>query len=288
MQSFLFVNPLSGSYTGQRIISAVTLLNEAGIRPTVCRGTSPADVRHLCRTINESPDTVLVIIAAGDGTVNAVVNGLLPGKVTLAVLPLGTSNVLAAELGIRSVEDGIERITAGRHRPLSVGILETNSAVHRFVLMAGIGFDGVVVRDVRPREKRVLKKGAFALSAMRSTIHWDGSLVDVVTPERKTVCHSVIVCNASRYGGSSVLAPGGGLFSAGFTVACIRNNRRLAYLRLAVELVTGRVATSREIISFDAERVEISGTKPIQVDGDFIGYSPATVRRMDDFARIIV
>jgi diacylglycerol kinase family enzyme len=230
----------------------------------------------------------LVIVAGGDGTVNAVVNSLTPGMATLAVLPLGTSNVLAAELGICSVEDGVQRILNGATRPLSVGVLETDTACHRFVLMAGIGFDGAVVRDVRPMAKRLLKKGAYALSAALSTMKWDTSLMDVVTPERTIACHSAIVCNASRYGGSSILAPRSELFSPEFSVVCIRKNLRRTYLRLAVDLLSGRFDSSRDIIRIPADRVEIRGTKPIQIDGDFIGYSPATLETMSDFARIIV
>lgn len=258
------------------------------MEPTVFSVMTPVDALPLCRLINESGDTPLVIIAAGDGTVNAVVNGLLPGTATLAVLPLGTSNVLAAELGIRSVEDGIQRIVAGRTRQLSLGVLELDQVSHRFVLMAGIGLDGTVVRDVWPLGKRLLKQGAYALSALLSTLTWDRSMITVLAGERILTCHSVIICSASRYGGNFIIAPDSDPFSPEFTAVCIRKNRRRSYLRLAVEMLLGRSDTNSELLRIPADGIEIRGKKPIQIDGDFVGYSPARLKTMADFARIIV
>ena len=72
--------------------------------------TGPDDARRVCAEIEAAAENPLVIVAGGDGTVNAVVNALTPGRATLAVLPVGTANVLALELGITSVADGIARI----------------------------------------------------------------------------------------------------------------------------------------------------------------------------------
>ena len=288
MKPFLFVNPRSGRYARRHINSLIGRLEALGIQPTVFTVATPADVLPQCRLINESEENPLVIIAAGDGTINSVINGLQPGSATLAVLPLGTSNVLAAELGIRSVDDGIRRIVAGRTRQLSVGVLERGQIRHRFVLMAGIGIDGTVVRDVWPLGKRLLRQGAYALSAILSTLTWDQSMITVITPEQKLECHSVIVCSASRYGGNFIIAPDSDLFSPEFTAVCIRKNRRRTYLRLAFEMLMGRSDMSSELIRIPATGIEIRGTKPIQIDGDFVGYSPAKLKSMADFARIIV
>ena len=92
-----------------------------------------------------------------------MLNSVRPATATVAILPLGTSNVLAREIGIRSLEDGLERIVAGRSRQLPLGLLDLGRARHRFLLMAGIGVDGAVVRDVRPGEKRLLNCASAAL-----------------------------------------------------------------------------------------------------------------------------
>ncbi|BCS53378.1 diacylglycerol kinase family protein [Geobacter sp. SVR] len=286
--SHLFINPLSGRHRRRSVSDLVSRLARAGLHPQVHSVTTPADVLGRCRAINQGPASPLVIVAAGDGTVNAVVNGLLPETATLAVLPLGTSNVLAAELGIASVEEGIARIVAGRTRPFPVGLLHLEESSHRFVLMAGIGLDASVVRDVWPLGKRLLKQGAYAISALLSTLTWDKSLIAVHAGGATRSCHSVIVCSASRYGGDFILAPEGCLFSPDLTAICIDKHHRRTYLRLAFELLSGRARTSREIFRMPADGIEITGIKPVQLDGDFVGYTPARITMVPDFARIIV
>jgi diacylglycerol kinase family enzyme len=288
MKPYLFVNPLSGSYARKRINMVITRLKNAGMSPTIFSVTTPAEIHSCCRLINETDDAPLVIVAGGDGTVNAVVNGLQPGTATLAVLPMGTSNVLAAEIGIKSVKNGIKRIIKGKTRPLSLGLLHLEQGSHRFVLMAGIGLDGSVVRDVWPLGKRLLKQGAYALSAFFSALKWDRSLIEIITAERRIECHSVIVCSASRYGGDFIISPEGDVFSPELTAVCIRRNRRRSYLRLAYELFRGTSDTSSERVRIPADGLEIRGIKPIQIDGDFAGYSPARITSVPDFARIIV
>ena len=288
MKPFLFVNPLSGSYARKRVNRVITRLKNAGLSPTIFSVTTPAEIYSCCRQINEIAEAPLVIVAGGDGTFNAVVNGLQPGTATLAVLPMGTSNVLAAELGIKSVKNGIKRIVRGKTRPLSLGLLNLEQGCHRFVLMAGIGLDGSVVRDVSPLGKRLLKQGAYALSALVSAFKWDRSLIEIVTTDRQIECHSVIVCSASRYGGNFIIAPEGDVFSPELTAVCIRKNGRRSYVRLAYELFRGKSDISSECIRIPADGLEIHGTKPIQIDGDFVGYSPARITAVPDFARIIV
>jgi diacylglycerol kinase family enzyme len=288
MKPFLFINPQSGSYARKRINLVITRLKNAGLSPTIFSISKPEDVFPCCCQIYETSDDPLVIVAGGDGTFNAVVNGLKPGTATLAILPMGTSNVLAAELGIKSVKNGIKKIVKGRTQPLSLGLLHLEHSRHRFVLMAGIGLDGSVVRDIWPLGKRLLKQGAYALSAFISAFRWDSSMIEVITGERRIECHSVIVCSASRYGGDFIIAPEGDVFSPDLTAVCIRKNGRRNYVKLAFELLRGKSETSSELVRIPTEGLEICGTKPIQIDGDFVGYSPARITSVPDFARIIV
>ena len=79
MKPFLFINPLSGSYARKKINMVITRLKNAGLAPTVFSVSTPAEICSCCRQINETAEAPLVIVAGGDGTFNAVVNGLQPG-----------------------------------------------------------------------------------------------------------------------------------------------------------------------------------------------------------------
>jgi diacylglycerol kinase family enzyme len=288
MGSFLFVNPSSGSYARKRVARTLAFLQLFGMTPTLYTVRTPEEVRVCCSAMYAIDDQPFVIVAAGDGTINAVINNLLPGTATLAVLPLGTSNVLAAELGIHSLGDGLKRIAAGNSKPLFLGRLNMEQTSLRFVLMAGIGLDGAVVRDVRDAEKRILKQGAYLLSALKNCLAWESTTLEVITDKDALTCHTAVVCNASRYGGNFVLAPETGIFSPGFVVTCLPGDQRLSYLGAALDLVRGNGCSSSRMQRILCHQVTISGCKPIQIDGDFVGYGPAELVTEPDVCRIIV
>jgi diacylglycerol kinase family enzyme len=288
MNTYLFVNPASGHHSAQRLQFSLERLRSHGINPKIFQVRNPAEVYACCDTINEDGGPHLVIVAGGDGTINAVANGLNPGTATLAVLPFGTSNVLAAEIGITSIDDALERIAAGKTSSLSVGVIELEERSHRFLLMAGIGLDGAVVRDVWPWGKRLLRQGAYALSALKCAIAWDTSVFGISTPERDVTCHTAIICNASRYGGNYILSPGSSPFLSGLSAVCITGTTRRTYLSSAVDLFRNKAETNKDLIRIQSSTFEIRGKRPIQIDGDFIGYGPARISELANFARIIV
>lgn len=288
MKTYLFVNPLSGHYSTSHFQSVLSALQLCGITPEVFRVQTSTEITSHCTSINQEFEQPLVIVAGGDGTFNAVINGLNPGTATLAVLPLGTSNVLAAEIGIKSIDDGIQRITAGKTRSLSIGLLEIEERSLRFVLMAGIGLDGAVVRDVWPIGKRLLRQGAYALSALKNVLAWDTTEFAIRTPESEISCHTAIICNASRYGGNFILSPGSSPFLTGLSALCITGNKRRIYLKSALNLFLNKSATNKDVIRIRSSFFQVHGRRPIQIDGDFVGYGPARISELADFARIIV
>jgi YegS/Rv2252/BmrU family lipid kinase len=289
MKTYLFVNPASGHHSVQRLQSVLEKLALHAINPEVMQVRTPDEILARCSVINEETEPSLLIVAGGDGTINAVVNSIKAGSAnTLAILPFGTSNVLAAELGITSILDGVERIIAGNTRSLTVGVLEMESRTLRFLLMAGIGLDGAVVRDVRPHWKKTVRQGAYALSALSRALHWDKETFSVRSPAGDISCHTAIICNAARYGGNFILSPDSSIFSPGLSAVCITGNSRSIYLGCALDLFRNRVEKSRHLVRMDASTFEIEGRHPIQIDGDFVGYGPARIYECPDFVQIIV
>jgi len=285
-RTFLIVNPTSGSYSQSRIAQVMAALSLSGLDPELLPTGNPQDATLFAARICAEVSDPLVLVAGGDGTVNGVLNGLVPGVATLGVIPLGTSNVLARELKIESLDDALGRVARGASRPISIGELECSGQVRRFLLMAGVGVDGAVVQGVRLGEKRLVGRGAYLLSALRVLFGWDKGLLQVTGGGRTLSCHSVIVCNAANYAENFLLAPGGDLFSPGFQALCIRGGR-FTYLKLALLLPLGRVAVSRSVISLQATELEVSGNKAVQLDGDFFGFAPLRLRAIPNFVRLI-
>jgi YegS/Rv2252/BmrU family lipid kinase len=289
MNTFLLINPLSGSYSPTLRSRLQAQLSAAGIAPKVMTVTGPQDAVTVCSEIETSSDNPLIIVAGGDGTINAVVNALQPGFATLAILPIGTANVLAHELGISSVSDGIRRIAAGHSEPLAVGVIApAEGSVSRFILMAGIGLDGSIVKGVRTWEKRTLKKGAYLLSALRCLISWDRSRFVLRADEHELECHSVIISNAARYGGNFILFPDADLSQPLLELFCITSTSRWSYLMIMLASLAGCTCRREDVTRLCAAQIELHGTCPIQLDGDYYGQAPVRVSTIADFARIIV
>jgi len=287
--SFLLINPLSGSYTRALHDEIIASLQGVGIFPTCRTVTGPDDARRVCEEIEAASENPLVIVAGGDGTVNAVVNALSTGHATLAVLPVGTANVLALELGIDSVEEGVARIGRGGTRPLAVGLIEgTGGFSRRFVLMAGIGLDGDVVRGVRPREKRLFKKGAYLLSVLRCLLSWRRGRFSLLADDRALECHSVVIGNGARYGGNLVLMPEADISEASLELFCLTTESRWSYLRVVITILAGRPCRAGDVTRLRAGQVSVRGDRSIQLDGDYLGQAPARVSTIAGFARIVV
>ena len=264
----------------------MAILRQGGLDPELLPTGNAGDATLFAARICSEVRDPLILVAGGDGTVNGVLNGLAPGAATLGVIPLGTSNVLARELKIGSLADALARVARGASRPISVGELECAGEKRRFLLMAGVGVDGAVVQAVRLGEKKLFGKGAYLLSALRVLSRWDRGDLRVTGGGRSLSCHSVIVCNAARYGGNFLLAPHGDLFSPGFQVLCIKGGRR-SYLGLALLLGLNRAAASRSVTAFAACELEVSGDKAVQLDGDYFGVAPLRLRSLPDFVRLI-
>jgi len=147
----------------------------------------------------------LVVAAGGDGTLNAVVQGLAGSDTTLGVLPAGTMNVFARELGLpfNSLQKSLDIIDAGFIK--EVDLFEANG--HAFLQMAGIGFDAQVIEETALGSKKVFGPMAYLMAAVR--------VLGDNPPKMRVTCHNgrvedgvcVIAGNGSLYGGQLKLFP---------------------------------------------------------------------------------
>lgn len=285
---FLIVNPTSGSYSQQKIERVMTALQGHGLVPELMLTGSAADAPLFARRICAEEAEPFIVAGGGDGTINGVVNGLVPGRAMLGVLPFGTANVLARELHIKSLDDAVQKLVRGEMRRLQVGLIEARGERKYFFLMAGVGFDGAVVENVRLGEKKIIGKGAYLLSALRTLAAWDRQQMEIRADGRVVECHGAVVCNGAKYGGDFVLAPAADIFTPGFQVVCVRGAKRRTYLKLALDLVAGRAPQGKDIAVFTARELEISGNKAIQADGDYCCHAPVRITAVEDFVRVIV
>jgi Diacylglycerol kinase catalytic domain len=160
----IIVNPAAGRMRSRRrrLDRVVGTLQRLGCPVTVRDAAGgPGMAEALARSAE--PEFDVIVAAGGDGTVAAVVNGIAAAPRPVAILPFGTANVLAAEIGVPGdVEAQAAMIAAGPARPFWPGRLDGRL----FVISAGAGFDAAVVAAVDPRVKRWGGRLAFAWASL--------------------------------------------------------------------------------------------------------------------------
>lgn len=281
-------NPTSGSYSSRKAEQILTQLRAVGLDPQPLLPQTLAEsmqaVAELCK--QAIPPTIIAV--GGDGTVNTVINSMPQGSATLGIIPLGTANVMARELGIRSQQDAIQRIARGTVRPFSVGEASSTAGVRRFVLMAGIGADAAAVADVRSSEKRLLGKGAYVLAGLRRCLDWDSRLITVNCGGQTRRCNSLIIANAAHYAGPYRLVPQAGLFNPQLMVAPLPFSGPLGMLCFTAGLFLRGSYAAPDAFASGEDIISITGDKPVQLDGDSFGAAPLTIRLIPDFNNLIV
>ncbi|HEU5110920.1 MAG TPA: diacylglycerol kinase family protein [Micromonosporaceae bacterium] len=194
------VHPLRVGHMGDYRARVVGALRRAGWPeplwfPTTAADPGPGQAR---KAVEAGVDVVFV--AGGDGTVKACVGELVGTDVALAVLPAGTGNLLAVNLGLSDqVEDGIAIATAGGRRRLDVGVV----GEHCFVVMAGMGFDAKMIGATSERTKAAIGWPAYVFGGlrhladrpMRVSIRLDGQ-----KPMRREA-RAVLIANVGRLQG---------------------------------------------------------------------------------------
>lgn len=263
----------------------IALLEQMGCRVTVHRTTSAGDAQAVAaRTTKDHYDRI--VVAGGDGTVNEVLNGLTPDSPPVGLIPMGTANVLAAEIGLGLQPDEIARTIAfGEARPVSLG--EVNG--RKFALMAGVGFDALVVATVSSRLKRMIGKGAYVLATLKQFLRGGLPHFEVQVDGVRCEAASIIIANAHFYGGRFVCAPEARLDSPDLQVCLFERRGRLfvAIYALALLLrVLHRMPGYRIVAARQIEIRRPNGAA-IQADGDSIGVTPARVTVLPRAARLV-
>jgi YegS/Rv2252/BmrU family lipid kinase len=279
-------NPVAGQRRRRFLSRVLESLEQLGasiqLEPTTARGHAET----LARAAATDGRTQRLVVAGGDGTINEALNGLSGSDLPLALVPLGTANVLAHELGLGSSARAVAHAALdGGPRAVSLGTVNGR----RFSMMAGVGFDAHVVRGVSTALKRILGKGAYAIETIGQLVAFAPRLYDVVvdgTPHRAA---SVLVCNGHYYGGRFVAAPEARLDRPGFQVVLFLDPGPRATLGYMAALAAGRLARHPRVKILDARTVEIAGPagEPVQGDGDIIASLPARFDSLPDAARLV-
>jgi diacylglycerol kinase (ATP) len=275
----IILNPAARSEKAGRLSDRLqALCGEAEIRLSA----HPGDAEQIAREcVGEGFSTI--IAAGGDGTVNEVVNGLMTsGKsgISLGILPVGTMNVFAMELGIptQSLEKAWEVISSGLLRQIDLPYADSQESRRRFVQLAGVGLDAEVVR----RTTRESKKALGPLSYLLSLAQVAGSkppLVRLLDAEgREREASFLLIGNGRYYGGPFKMFRQGSPSDGLIDVLLFHNQSPWDLLRYMHAILIGHHAGLEDVEYFQTTSLRVDSEEPVpyELDGEMAGYIPLT------------
>lgn len=260
-------NPASGSSIGVDELREAFGEHDGGHRirwaPTTADDPGPGQASE---AVERGADTV--VACGGDGTVRAVAESLAGTGTALGVVPLGTGNLLAANLDIPTGLDAVPRALSAPVRRFDVGAVNGE----RFVVMAGVGFDAAMIRDANSAVKRRLGSVAYMVSGaknlpariLRARISIDG---EAVWSGRTAM---VLVGNCGAVTGGLPVFPDAEPDDGVLDVAVLTAEKATDWAVILWRLLRRREQPSRLVKRFSGHQivVELDQPAPYELDGE--------------------
>ena len=287
MSYLLITNPFSKRGLKDREISLVSdIFRRRGEILDVVRTLSSND--GIKAVAERGRGKKAVIAAGGDGTIGDVLTGLDGAHTPIGILPRGTANVLAAELGIpHNLRKATDVILGGRKKYIDTGF----AGDKRFVLMASAGFDAQIVHDAHARRGQRFGYLSYIMPIVRTLVKGDFPEIKVTIHDIEYTCRHVIVANVPRYGGPFRPAPAAINNDGELDVVMYMRKGRRNMLRYGCMAVCGsRWENDADVLRIRATRVTLESEEavPLQCDGDPAGNLPCHCRVVRDGAIILV
>ncbi len=253
--------------------------------------------------------TDIIVAAGGDGTVNAVANGMLRATngarplSRLGILPMGTGNVFALNMGIPSDFAGACRIIAGGHtRRIDVGLAtplasarptqkkraalppdSTAPSPRYFLLMAGVGFDAKVIEDTSLRLKMMLRDFAYAFRSLQNAVVHQGTEMTLTFADGTRHCLNswlLMAGNAASYAWAIKFTEHARLDDGKLDLCLFPFENKLTSLQQVMQLLIGQHIERGSAGYFQTTGVKIEATPPVpvQLDGDEWGTTPLELK----------
>ena len=220
----------------------------------------------------------LVAVCGGDGTVNEVASHVPRPPFPVAILPAGTANVLARELGLPlNAVKALDLALKGVPRRIDLGSI--GRPTRRFLFVAGIGFDAFVVSQVRPGLKSRLGMAAYAAAILECLKRYTFPQFQVEVNGRTLHATSCLVCNSKRYGGGLLFCPEADMADGQLDILILEKQSRLELARFLFLAWCGKPEKRGWVHRLRSSSFGIEGpdTVPIQTDGELAGNIPTAV-----------
>ncbi len=234
-----------------------------------------------------------ILIASGDGTINQAINGLLNADnkelayVPVALIPLGTTNVLAKDRAIpEKIEKAVDLALTGQGKKISLGRINGRY----FSLMAGIGLDAEAVKGVRNGLlKKISGKLVHVVSGLEVLTRYRPPRITVKTPLGEMSGYTAVIGNTRNYGGFFYITPDASITEPKLDVCVFNGSTRKDFLRFVSGVLQKKHVTFSDVTFSKVTEMDITseGTVHIQIDGNYFGTLPVQIDVVKDAMSLV-
>jgi diacylglycerol kinase (ATP) len=305
----LIYNPTSGQGHARRaaiLASVAAVFETAGIATELIPTTAAGNAALLAQQAAANGcDTILA--CGGDGTVHDALQSMVGGPVALGVIPLGTANALAADLGLpRNAVKAARMLLDAVPTPVPVGRIsfhdgEGVSHSRYFVVAAGAGVDAFFFARLNRRMKHRFGYAAYLVAALKLWATHDFPMLRASflgrtgNVTRQDNVSQLLCVRIGNFGGLvRKLVPGAGLHNDTLHVIAFKTSSRLRYLRFMSAVWFARHTYSKEIELLECSAVEcneIPGSNiasMVEADGELLGFLPAHIELLPQAVTLLV
>ncbi|PYL93070.1 MAG: diacylglycerol kinase [Verrucomicrobia bacterium] len=282
--TLIILNPAAHSERAQRKRAHVESLARDCV---VCATTRTGEAELMARRgVKEGFEKI--VAAGGDGTINEVVNGLAGTNATLGLLPIGTMNVFATELGlpVHDLELCWDIIRADGTR--SVDLPKANQKF--FVQLAGVGLDAQVVKETSSQLKRNFGPLSYLISAAQIAARQPPRLFIQSDDASIEEGSFVLVGNGRLYGGPFPFFKHAVIDDGLLDVIVFKRLGYLEIIKYLQDVVFSSDIRVPEIEYFQTSRLRVESDQsvPVEVDGELVGNCPVEFSLHERSLRVLV
>lgn len=278
----IFANPSSHRFDQKKLDEAVQYFEIHGCKVTVHIPSSlPEFKEQLHTTKGKATGEDTAVIMGGDGTFHQVIQVLAGSGIPIGLLPCGTTNVLALDLELpEDILHCCEIILDGHSRELHLGKVrfEKEDRELYFHLACGIGLDARVCQSVDLQWKKWLGKGAYAASTVKKLLE-ENPRFDITTSAESHLASTIVIANCKHYAGNYVLCEDANPFAPVLPACSLGFKTSKDYLEFFIKLGQGKHSRMKEVSFLQEDEYQILREGiPVQLDGDYVGDTPASVK----------
>jgi YegS/Rv2252/BmrU family lipid kinase len=279
----VILNPAANSDRARRTLSRVQALAENCM---ICTTSAPGEAEILTRhAIGEGFSTI--VAAGGDGTIHEVVNGMAGTNATLGLLPIGSVNVFAMELGLPSNDlDFCWNVIRGSN----TRVVDLPSANDKyFVQLAGVGLDAQVVKETSANLKRNFGPVSYLISAAQIATRKPPRLFIESSESTAKEGSFVLIGNGRRYGGPFPFFKQAVIDDGLLDVIVFKQLGYLEIIRYLQDVFFSSQINLPEVEYFQTRKIRVTSEQevPVELDGELVGTCPVEFQMRERTLRVL-